>query len=251
LFGVPIYKRAAVGSGKASIEQTGDGATERRTLFFAAGSDPTRARGLSRLGWMREDVLGPAAAPCEISYFGVLTSSPEESLAHARKSVGDTSAGRSVFSAVSGRNSIGQTRSAITHFEFDSKAAWSDRELIDKARSMFDGVVNWRETSRPASQNQPAPTFLAEIVKLFGAPSKRSSGRYVYNEQEYLLELERHEPSRGERLLPVYGKIRNVRTMVETRFRVWLENGPESILPARIEFQPRSFLKLSFTAVPA
>ena len=250
LLGVPIYKRAAVGSGKASIEQAGDGAAARRTLFFAAGSDPTRARGLSRLGWMREDVLGPAAAPSEISYFGVLTSSPEESLEHARKSVGDTTAGRSVFSAVSGRNSIGQTRSAITHFEFDSKAAWSDRELIGKARSTFDGVVNWRETSRPASQNQPAPTFLVEIVKLFGAPSERSSGRYVYNEQEYLLELERHEPARGERLLPVYGKIRNARTRVETRFRVWLEDGPESILPARIEFQPRSFLKLSFTAAP-
>jgi hypothetical protein len=184
LFGVPIYKRAAVGSGKASIEETGAGAAVLRTLFFAAGSDPTRARGLSRLGWMREHVLGPATAPSEISYFGVLTSSPEETLDHARKSTDDTSAGRSVFSAVRGRNAVGHTRSAITHFEFDSKAAWSDRGLIDKAQSMFDGVVNWRETSRPTSQNQPAPTFLTEIVKLFGAPSKRSLGRYVYNEQE-------------------------------------------------------------------
>jgi hypothetical protein len=250
LLGIPIYKRAAVGSGKASIEETGDGAAAVRTLFFAAGSDPTRARGLSRLGWMRERVLGPAATPAEISYFGVLTSSPEETLDHARKSTDGTIAGRSVFSAVRGRNAVGHTRSAITHFEFDSKAAWSDRGLIDKAQSMFDGVVNWRETSRPAPQDQPAPTFLAEIVKLFGATSKRSSGRYVYNEQEYLLELEREEPGRGERLIPIHGKIRNVRTKVDTRFRVWLEGGPESILPARIEFQPRSFLKLSFTAVP-
>ena len=37
-----------------------------------------------------------------------------------------------------------------------------------------------------------------------------------------LLELERHEPARGERLVPGHGKIRNVLTKVETRFRVWL-----------------------------
>lgn len=56
LLGMTVYRRSAVGDGEASIEDTGEGPSLRRTLFFAAGSDPKRARGLSRLGWMREIV---------------------------------------------------------------------------------------------------------------------------------------------------------------------------------------------------
>lgn len=251
LLGLPIYRRTGVGTGKASIEETGDGAATRRTLFFGAGSDPKRARGVSRLGWMHEVVVGTAAAPSEISYLGVLTSSPEESLEHARKAVADTPAGKSLFNAVSGHNAVGRTRSAIARFEFASKAVWSDRDLIDKAQSMFGGDVNWRETPRPDSQNHAPPTFLTQVAALFRERARRSVGRYVYNEQEYAVELDRREPGRGDRLVPVHGKIRNLRTGVETRFRVWLEDSPGSILPMRIDFQPRSFVKLSFTAEQA
>jgi hypothetical protein len=61
-----ICRRAAVGDGEATVEESGEGASLHRTLFFAAGSDPKRARGVSRLGWMRETVLGPEAAPSQI-----------------------------------------------------------------------------------------------------------------------------------------------------------------------------------------
>jgi hypothetical protein len=247
LLGIPIYRRAGVGDGKASLEETGEGATLRRTLFFAAGSDPKRARGLSRLGWMREVVLGPATTPTEIAYAGVLTSSPEENLEHARKSVAAPSSGRSIFSAVSGRNTAGHSRSAITHFEFDANAAWSDRGLIDRAESTFDASAAWRETSWPNSPDQAPPTFLYQLAALLRKRSRSAAGRYVYGEQEYLLALESQQPSRGrERLLPVRGKIRNLRTGTETTFRLWLDEASESIVPVRFEFQPRSFLRLTF-----
>ena len=42
LLGIPVYKRAGVGSGQVAVEETGEGAQARRTLFFAAGSDPKR-----------------------------------------------------------------------------------------------------------------------------------------------------------------------------------------------------------------
>ena len=89
VLGITVFRRPGVGGGRASLEETGDGASLRRTLFFAAGSDPKHAHGLERLGWIREVVLGPASAPSESTYFGVLTSSPEESLEHARKTVVD------------------------------------------------------------------------------------------------------------------------------------------------------------------
>jgi hypothetical protein len=248
--GITIYRRAGVGGGKASLEETGEAAALRRTLFFAAGSDPKRAHGLSRLGWMREVVRGDAATPSEAVYFGVLTSSPEESLEHARKSVAAPPAGRSIFSAVSGRNTAGHSRSAVTHFEYAASAIWSDRGLIDHAQSMFDTNVDWRETSWPNAPQTP-PTFLLQLATLLQQHKRHASGRYVYGEQEYLLELEAQPTSRGrERLLPVRGKIRNLRTRHETPFRVWLEDDSASIVPVRIEFQPRSFLRLTFEAVP-
>jgi hypothetical protein len=61
-----FYCRSAVGDGEATVEESGEGASLRRTLFFAAGSDPKRARGVSRLGWMRETVWGPQAAPSRV-----------------------------------------------------------------------------------------------------------------------------------------------------------------------------------------
>jgi hypothetical protein len=251
LLGISIYRRAGVGGGRASLEETGEGPSLRRTLFFAGGSDPKQAHGLRRLGWIQEVVLGPASAPSEASYFGVLTASPEESLDHARKSVSGAPSDRSVFSAVSGRNTAGHSRSAVTHFDFAASAIWSDRALIDQAQSTFDANVQWRETSWPNLPNQAPPTFLFQLVTLLRQRTRRAVGRYVYNEQEYMLELESPEAGRERgRLLPVRGMIRNLRTGHEVPFRLWLQDA-DSVVPVRIEFQPRSFLRLTFEAVPA
>jgi hypothetical protein len=247
--GMSIYRRAAVGDGEASVEESGEGASLRRTLFFAAGSDPKRARGMNRLGWMRETVSGPEAAPSQIGYMGVLSSSPEESLEHARQSVDGQNSGRNKFGAVMGSNSAGRSRSAIAHFEFDAGAVWSDRALISRAHSLFDGGASWHETSWPDSPRQAPPTFLLQLATLLGKRTPSAAGRYVYCEQEYLLMLERQEPGRGrERLVAVRGKIRNLRTGRQTTFRLWLEND-SSIVPVRFEVQPRSFLRLTFEAV--
>jgi hypothetical protein len=252
LLGIAVYRRPGVGGGHASLEEAGDGASLCRTLFFAAGSDPQRAHGLSKLGWMREVVLGPPSTPSESAYFGILTASPEESLERARKSVDTTQSTSSTFNAVSGRNTAGRSRSAVTHFEFASATNWSDRGLIDHAKSTFHEKVNWRETAWPKLPDQPPPTFLLQLATLLKQRQRRAVGRYVYNEQEYLLELDM--PQAGgdrEHLLPFRGKIRNLGTGHETPFRLWLADGSDSIVPVRIEFQARSFLRLTFEAVPA
>jgi plasmid stabilization system protein ParE len=205
---------------------------------------------LNRLGWMREVVLGPDSNPSEATYFGVLSSSPEESLDHARKSVDAQPAGRAVFAAANGRHTAGHSRSAVTHFEYGAGALWSDRGLIEQAQSSFQPGVNWRETSWPNSPKQTPPTFLLLLATLLKQRSRRAVGRYVYNEQEYQMELDAPQAGRNrERLLPVRGKIRNLRTGYETLFRLWLEEASDSIVPVRFEVQPRSFLRLTFESV--
>jgi hypothetical protein len=248
LLGLPIYKRAAVGGGQVSVEETREGGQLRRTLFFAGGSDPKRAQGLKRIGWIREVVLGSESIPSQADYFGVLTSSPEESLENARKSVAGPQSGQSLFTAVNGRHTAGQSRSAITHFEFSSEATWYDHALIAEAESTFRSNVAWRENARPNSPNQAPPTFLLQLATLLKQRSKHAAGRYVYNEQEYTLEL---DTSTAGRLIAVRGKVRNQQTGHQTPFRLWIENASESVIPVRIEFQPRSFLRLTFEALPA
>jgi hypothetical protein len=215
LLGITVYRRPAVGGGQASLDETGEGASLSRTLFFAAGSDPKHAVGLRRMGWIREAVLGPASGASEAAYFGVMTSSPEESLEGARKTVDTQPSAKCAFSAVSGRNVPGHSRSAVTHFEYAADTLWSDL-----------------------------------VATLFKQRARHATGRYVYNEQEYLLDLEM-QPADPDGLLPFKGKIRNLRTGKETLFHVWLQNDSASIVPVRIEFQPRSFLRLTFEAVAA
>ena len=167
--------------------------------LFCRGSDPKRAHGLKRLGWIREVVLGPGSNPAEAEYFGVLTASPEESLGHARRSIETPPAGRSLFSAVNGRHIPGRSRSAVTHFEFATDADWSDHGLIEKAQSTFHSNVEGARRSWPNSSNHVPPTFLFQLANLLGQRAKRASGVYVYNEQEYLLS----SPRRGRSLAAV------------------------------------------------
>lgn len=248
LLGFSMYRRPGVGGGQASLDEAGEGDALRRTLFFAGGSDPKHAHGVGRLGWIRETVIGPVAKPSAADYFGVMTSSPEESLEHARKVVDAAPAGTTVFSAVSGRNTAGLSRSAITRFEHPAAALWSDRALIDQAQSTFHQNVDWRETAWPNSPTHAPSTFLLELATLLKQRTRRATGRYVYNEQEYSLELDTAAPGR-DGLVPVRGKIRNTRTGKENLFKLWLEQGSDSIVPVRIEYQARSFLRLTFEAV--
>jgi hypothetical protein len=247
LLGIAVYRRPGVGGGKASLEETGEGGSLRRTLFFAGGSDPALAHGLNRLGWFRETVEGPVSAPSQAGYFGVMTSSPEESLEHARKAVETPGSGRIAFSAVSGLNLAGRSRSAITHFEYSAGSTWSDQGLIAHAHSTFQTNVGWRETSWPKSGDQTQSTFLLELANLLQQRTRRAAGRYVYCEQEFTMVLETAPSRDKDRLLQVRGKVRNLQTGKENVFRLWMAE--DSLVPVRIEYQARSFLRLTFEAV--
>ena len=123
--------------------------------------------------------------------------------------------------------------------------------MIEKAQSVFAPTTVWRETFWPKLPDQPPPTFLFQLEALLKQRAK-CNGMYVYNEQEYLLEL--GVPQQGgppDRLVTIKGAVRNQRTGNRTAFRVWLENAPSSVVPVRIEFQPRSFLRLTFEALPS
>ena len=63
--------------------------------------------------------------------------------------------------------------------------------------------------------------------------------------------VESHLISSPRDAVELAGLIRNAKTGVETTFRVWFDRTSPNALPLRFEFQPKSYLRLVFEAVPA
>jgi len=260
LFSLPVYRRPGVGSGFASLAEAGPEGARCYSLRFAGASRPERAAGLDRVGVIREVARERAAKLNEAAYFGVLTSSPEETLEEGRRSLGKTGNKWNEYTAINGLSRGGGSRSAVAHFRLPSSGS-SNVHLIAEARANFqNSQPAWRENQWAGNQDTGAPpTFLYGLMKAIRDPRRSSETRYVFSDRSYRLRLEK-EPDRQqgrrfaelgltsqpERVVEVRGRIREERSGRQTTFRLWIEDGAANTLPLRIEFQPRSYLRLSF-----
>jgi len=264
LLSLPVYRRTDVGGGFASISEVVGEEGRHYSLRFAGASRPERAAGLDRMGTIHEVAIERSAALSEAAYFGVLTSSPEETLEQGRRSLGKSRGGWNEYSAIDGHSRCGITRSAVTHFCLPSSGA-PNRRVIGEARANFQAIQPaWRESQWTDHRDgQAPPTFLYALMRALQRPQRSSDSWYVFNERSYTLRLEK-EPdrqqglrfaergltSRPEHILQVRGRVREEHSGRQTGFRLWIEEGLANALPLRIEFQPRSYLRLSFEADP-
>ena len=89
LLSVPILRRNGVGDARVALRQspgTGEnGSGNRLALEFAAASDPARAHGLDRMGWIREVVLERDGAAQRAGVLGIMSDSPEQTAEEARE----------------------------------------------------------------------------------------------------------------------------------------------------------------------
>ena len=264
LLSVPVYRRQGVGSGFASLAEAAHEGERYYSLRFTGASRPERAAGLDRVGAIREVALERGAILSEAAYFGVLTSSPEETLEEGRRSLAKSANKCNEYTAIEGKSQCGLTRSAVTHFQLPA-AAGQNLRIIAEARANFQSNrPPWRENQWSGDHKaQVPPTFLYALMRAIRRSERTSEEWYVYSERSYRLRLDK-EPdhqqgkrfaelglaSRPDRVLEVRGRTREERSGRQTTFRLWIENGPESSLPLRIEFQPRSYLRLSFEVDP-
>lgn len=112
---VPILRRSGVGCGNVLWREWRETAGMLRLLEFAGYSNPDRAAGLNRLGFIRETSCRDENAYREASYFGVMTASPEESADEARKSLHSTAA-EATYSAIRGRITGTEIETTSVHF---------------------------------------------------------------------------------------------------------------------------------------
>lgn len=264
LLSLPIFRRAGVGSGFASLTEVTHDDERYYSMRFAGASRPERAAGLNRVGAIREVVRERSATLTEAAYFGVLTSSPEETLEEGRRSLRKTGEKWNDYTAIDGRSRSGLTRSTVAHFRLPSSGK-ADLGVIAEARANFQtSRPPWRENHWPgATEREAPPTFLYALMRAVRLPGRTSESWYVYSERSYRLHLEKETDrqqgqrfaelgltSRPERVLEVRGRIRPERGGNQTTFRLWIEDGLATAIPLRIEFQPRPYLRLVFEADP-
>jgi hypothetical protein len=255
---LPILRRSGVGGGNVVWREWRDPAGLVRLLEFTGYSSPERAAGLNRLGFIRETCHGDDDATRESNYFGVMTASAEESAEEARKAL-HSNATEAAYTAIQGRIAGGQVETATAHFMGPARLSADRRtELWARAEQALSTAPKKPPEFR-ASGPIPAP-FLHALADALRTPG-RGESQYVYSGRLYRLWVRRaadpkaagffHEKGvigASAGVVRVSGKVRREAGGKETEFRVWIEEGAVQPVPLRIDFQPKSYLRLVFEA---
>lgn len=265
LLSVPILSKADVGSGYILIEEEAPPANTT-AIQFGAGSWPEAARGLNRLGFIREEVTeNGSGEPAECAYFAFMTTSSEKSLDQAKKAF-EASGETIPYAAAEGLGRDGKFVSRLNRISFPSHLTWRDcPQLIDKVRSAVAEEAPSQRVEKTLAANESAPaTFLYAVRKAILDPARSTTGSLIYNGREFQLRTEKeadagagaHFISRNilreaDRVMRLNATLREHATGRETPFKVWYEAGAEHQPPLRFEYQARPFLRLTFEFDPA
>lgn len=260
LLSIPVLHRKGVGDGASSWrESTADDGATLRLLEFSGRSAPEHAAGLNRFGFIQE-LSRTVDRTFESIYFGVMTASPEETAAEARKALHSNSK-EAAFSVIEGRIVPAEIETVGAHFIAPAKTSPADRAaLIADARRALAGAPKRREEVGTIA-SMPRP-FLHALADLLLNPNS-STAQYAYNGRLYELRVARaRDPKataayREQRLIPLGATIARISGTLRRQergdkpidFRLWIEEGTARPVPLRIEYQPKSYLRLTFEAL--
>ena len=256
LFSVPLVRRAGVGAATAAWRESSAADGTTRVLEFTAYSLPDRAAGLNRLGFIQERIRLADAAMTEAIYFGLMTASAEESAEEARNALHST-APQVAYTAVDARIQSHSTDTATAHFTAPSALSAGHRKQLEQMARQAPAAVPRKEVGLSIDAETPPP-FLQALAELLRQP-KGGDGHYVYNGCLYRLWLRRVADAKaGEYfracglasgpVIAVTGRLQRTAGGKPIDFRLWVDESAVHPIPLRIEYQPKSYLRLAFEA---
>lgn len=237
LWGAPLFTRQAAGGGYASVEI---GANRRETasaLQFAAGSSPARAHGLNRFGILRE-AAAERETGMELAFAGLMTRTREESFEQGRKAL--ASGAHDAEGVMARGRMFGPTiQTWIESIGLTPDCDWSNlnETLCDALR--HEPLTTPRETT-----SGPVTTFLYAMRSVGLCRDAVVRQQFTHAGKLYWLET-RRQP---EHPLELAGAIYKTSGARCAEFRTTYAAGDQSGIPIRIEYRPRSFLRLTFEA---
>ena len=254
LFSVPLVRRSGVGAATAAWRELSEADGTTRVLEFAAYSLPERAAGLNRLGFIEERIKLAEAGMAEAIYFGLMTASAEESAEEARKALHST-ASQVAYTAVDAHIQSHSMETATAHFTAPSALSARHRTQLEQmARQALTAAPRKSVDLSPGVQTPPP--FLEALAELLRQPNG-GEGRYIYNGRLYRLWLRRAaDPKASEHfrglasgaVIAVTGQLQRAAGGKPIDFRLWVEESAAHPVPLRIEYQPKSYLRLAFEA---
>ncbi len=241
--GVPIFSRQGVGSAVASLREHADENRHTVSLTFAGGSHPARTHGVNYSGSTEEVAIecGDAMLESAASFGFVTASQSDESFEQARHRL-ETGTTGAAYVAVDElhRSSRVRLRRAV----LPAPESWTkDRMgLVAALRSQFSQAT---PTEREVEYTAPAvpATFLYAVRSAVRSPERATLSDYVHAGKRYRLQCEKAPDPHAAGVTRVTGRIRDLETGRGSTFRIWLDGTGE--LPLRIEFSPRSYLRIS------
>jgi hypothetical protein len=259
LLSIPVLRRNGVGDARVALRQSPEinenGSENKLALEFAAASDPARAHGLDRMGWIREVVLEKNGAAQRAGVLGIMSDSPEQTAEEARTALSNDPSAARLVAIDSSYSADGEhrTRSRVIRFRAP-RGNWTGGEsLPDLARQSFQSCsVSWKEAQWP---RETTPSTFLYALKRSLEPGGPRATEYIWNQNRYVMRLQREADANVSREFSapvdrVRAELENVtQNLRPLRFQIWIERESPVPMPLRIEFQPRSFLRLTLEAV--
>lgn len=262
---VPLYRKRGVGGAVANLRQYQNGRESAFGISFLAGSNPAQAGGVNRFGYIEEVVVEEGRVPAEAAYFGMMTSSPESSFDSARAALGESDRQQAYYAGIDGYLKASESISTEAGFTSSGKYTWYGHppfaELMKHA--LTDANSKVKEESRANPRWGIPITFLYAISKALRQPSGKQRMNYIYHGQEFELETSREpDAKKGAEfqeaglvkhwasVLRLEGRSKQIATNDKANFTIWQDSSDPNGLPLRFEFQPKSFLKLTFERDP-
>lgn len=258
LLSLPLVRWPNVGGGSTVWRETSAARGVVRFLEFTGFSRPERAAGLNRLGFLREMTRMAPDGGSESVYFGLMTTSPEETAEQARKALHPT-AKDAAYEAIDGHMAAGVVDTVVGHFTAPAHWGVANRqELIERAQASLTVAAK-----RPFAGDARGAALRPFLETLAAALRQKmpAEARFAYAGRPYHLWLEQTpDPKASVRyrqrglivkdaaVMQVTGRLRREAGGKESTFRLWVEHGAARPLPLRIEYRAKAYLRLIFEA---
>jgi hypothetical protein len=146
---------------------------------------------------------------------------------------------------------------ATAHFTASSALSAGHRTELEQMARRALTAAHRKSVDLSLDGETPLP-FLQAVADLLRQP-KSGEGHYIYNGRVYRLRLRRtadqeaseHFRARGLASGPVIavaGVLQRIDGGKQIDFKLWVEQSAAHPVPLRIEFQPKSYLRLEFEA---
>jgi hypothetical protein len=245
LFSIPVISRNNVAAACLAVEDLISGTGRTSAIQFACGTWPGQINGFNRFGMTQEVVREEDGTVAESAYMCFMTSSPERNQDQAWRAFADPSRTLKLSLA---RGVAARTGYQWTFEQLPAPAGvtWMDSpELMDTFRNENPAAP---AAAKREGADRAYPTFLHSVRVAMACGSPRSQCTFMHNAKLFDLDS---VLSTADGVTLLTGRITEQGTRSPSEFRIWFHPESPADLPFRIEFRPRSFLRLVFEQDPA